>query len=71
MINHPSRLPRASSDWFPSFVSSIQAKLSPIFLNAVRHVVHADDRDADGTATLVVRIYNGTQVLPMLLFSAM
>ena len=48
MINHPSRLPRASSDWFPSFVSSIQAKLSPIFLNAVRHVVHVDDRDADG-----------------------
>ena len=46
MINHPSRLPRASSNWFPSFVSSSQASCLQS-TEVVSHVVHADDGDAD------------------------
>ena len=45
MINHPSRLPRASSDCFPTFVSTSQVILSP---NSVRRGVHYDDIDVDG-----------------------
>ena len=45
-VDHSSRLPRASSDCFPTFVSTSQAILSP---NFVRRGVHDnDDIDADG-----------------------
>ena len=43
-VNHSSRLPRASSDWFPSFVFTSQALLPPIYW---RIGVHADDGDED------------------------
>ena len=46
IVNHSSRLPRASSYCFPTFVSTSQAILSP---NFVRRGVHDDDDiDADG-----------------------
>ena len=45
-VNHSSRLPHASSECFPTFVSTSQAILSP---NFVRRGVHDDDDiDADG-----------------------